>query len=61
MAGEAAFVGDSMTDVAAARNARLPVVAVSFGFSDRPAHELGADLVIDHYDELLPALARLRR
>lgn len=60
VAGDAAFVGDSMTDVAAARNARLPVVAVSFGFSDRPAHELGADLVIDHYDALLPALARLR-
>lgn len=54
------FVGDSMTDVSAARNARVPVIAVSFGFSDRPAADLGADLVIDHYDELLPALVRLR-
>ena len=57
---DAAFVGDSMTDVSAARNAGVPVVAVSFGFSDRPAAELGADLVIDHYDQLLPALARVR-
>ena len=57
---EAAFVGDSITDVAAARNAGVPVVAVSFGFSDRPVEALGADAVIDHYDQLLPALARIR-
>jgi hypothetical protein len=29
---------------------------VSFGFSDRPVAALGADAVIDHYRELLPAL-----
>lgn len=60
-AGDAAFVGDSATDVGAARNAGLPVVLVSFGFTDRPAHELGGDVVIDHYDALLPALRRLKR
>jgi phosphoglycolate phosphatase len=58
-AADAVFVGDSITDVHAARNAGLPVVAVSFGFADRPAAELGADLLIDHYDALLPALERL--
>lgn len=57
----AAFVGDSATDVGAARNAGLPVVVVSFGFSDVPVHSLGADAVIDHYDALLPALAGLPR
>lgn len=57
--GNAAFVGDSITDVATARAAGLPIVAVSFGFADRPAAELGADLVIDRFDELLPALRRL--
>jgi phosphoglycolate phosphatase len=57
--GDAAFVGDSATDVGAARNAGLPVVLVSFGFTDRPAHELGGDAVIDHYDDLLPALRGL--
>jgi phosphoglycolate phosphatase len=56
----AAFVGDSATDVGAARNAGLPVVLVSFGFTDTPAHELGADAVIDHYDALLPVLRGLR-
>lgn len=57
--GRAVFVGDSITDVDTARAAALPVIAVSFGFSDRPANTLGADLVIDHFDELLPALCRL--
>jgi phosphoglycolate phosphatase len=53
------FVGDSITDTTTARAAGIPVIAVSFGFSDRPIADLGADLVIDHYDELLPALRRL--
>jgi len=57
--GPAAFVGDSIYDVMAAKNAGVPSVVVSFGFLDRPAGELGADHVIDHYDELVPLLARL--
>jgi phosphoglycolate phosphatase len=57
----AAFVGDSITDTTTARAAGIPVIAVSFGFSDRPAADLGADLVIDHYDDLVGALRRLRR
>ncbi len=57
--GPAAFVGDSITDTDTAKAAKIPCVAVSFGFSDRPAAELGADVLIDHFDELIPALARL--
>lgn len=57
--GRAMFVGDSITDADTARAAGLPLIAVSFGFSDRPVEELGADAIIDHYDELLPALRRL--
>lgn len=56
-----AYVGDSITDTLTARAAGVPVVAVSFGFSDRPVIELGADVIIDHYDELVPALGRLCR
>ncbi|WP_310474726.1 HAD hydrolase-like protein, partial [Sandarakinorhabdus sp.] len=33
-ADDAAFVGDSATDVGAARNAGLPIVLVSFGYTD---------------------------
>ena len=58
-AARAAFVGDSIYDVMAAKNAGVPSVAVSFGFLDRPAAEFGADHVIDHYDELVPLLATL--
>lgn len=57
--GLAAFVGDSITDADTARAAGVPFVAVSFGFSDRPVEALGADAVIDRYDELVGALERL--
>lgn len=57
--GRFAMVGDSSYDVRAAKNADVPVVALSFGYNDEPAAELGADAVIDHYDELIGALERL--
>ena len=57
--GAAAFVGDTTFDTRAARAAKLPSVAVSFGFNDLPVHDLGADAVIDHFDALIPALRRL--
>lgn len=57
--GPAAFVGDSITDTDTAKAAGLPCVALSFGFSDRPPEELGADRLIDHWNELIPALASL--
>ena len=57
--GRAVLVGDSITDADTARAAGVPFIAVSFGFADRPVAELGAAAVIDHYDELLPALRRL--
>lgn len=59
--GSFAMVGDSTYDVRAARNAKVPVVALSFGYNDLPAAELGADAVIDHYDELVETLERLGR
>ena len=56
--GSAAFVGDTTFDTGAARAAGLPSIAVSFGFCNAPPRELGADAVIDHFDELVPALRR---
>jgi phosphoglycolate phosphatase len=55
--GSFVLVGDSITDADTARAAGVPFVAVSFGFSDRPAVALGADVIIDGFDELIPALA----
>jgi phosphoglycolate phosphatase len=57
--GPAAYVGDSMTDADTARAAGVPFIAVSFGFSDRPVGELGADLVIDAFSDLSAALDQL--
>lgn len=57
--GTAAFVGDSIYDVKAARAAGLPVIACSFGFLQQPVETLGADAVIDSFGELTPALLRL--
>ncbi|WP_296676686.1 HAD-IA family hydrolase [Novosphingobium sp.] len=57
--GRAAYVGDTTFDTGAAKAAGLPSIAVSFGFNDLPARQLGADAVIDHFDALIPALSRL--
>jgi phosphoglycolate phosphatase len=57
--GAAAYVGDTTYDTLAAKAAGLPCVAVSFGFNDLPAPQLGATVVIDHLDELIPALKKL--
>lgn len=57
--GRAAYIGDSIYDVMAAKNADVPSVAVSFGFLHGPVEELGADAIIDHFDELIPALRSL--
>jgi phosphoglycolate phosphatase len=57
--GSAVFLGDSIYDTLAARNAGIPSIAVSFGFLAGPVEELAADAVIDHYDELIPALETL--
>jgi len=57
----AAFVGDSIYDIMAAKNAGIPNIAVSFGFLMQPVEELGADTVIHGYGELIAALARIQR
>jgi phosphoglycolate phosphatase len=57
--GRAAFVGDSIYDIQAARNAGIPSIAVSFGFPLQPVEKLGADAVIDDYAELVPTLERI--
>ena len=57
--GHALMVGDSMTDVATARAAGVPVVAVDFGYTETPAAELGADRLISHFDALPAAVRQL--
>ncbi len=54
---QAIMVGDSATDIDAARNAGIPSVVVSFGYTTTPAAELGANHMIDHMSELPAAIA----
>jgi phosphoglycolate phosphatase len=52
---KAIMIGDSRTDIVTAQNARIPVIAVPFGYTDVPVRELGPDMVIDHFDQLVAA------
>jgi phosphoglycolate phosphatase len=52
----AIMVGDSGTDVRTARAAALPVIAVTFGYSEVPIESLGPDRLIGSYAELHAAI-----
>jgi phosphoglycolate phosphatase len=55
----AIMVGDSASDARAARAAGLPLILVDFGYADAPLAELGADVLISHFDQLPEACAAL--
>jgi phosphoglycolate phosphatase len=55
----AIMVGDAATDAGAARAAGVPLILVSFGYTETPAGDLHPDILIDHFDELPNACARL--
>jgi phosphoglycolate phosphatase len=55
----ALMIGDSINDVLAAKNAEVPVVVVTFGYTDVPARDLGGDALIDRFDELYDVVMRL--
>jgi phosphoglycolate phosphatase len=54
----AVMVGDSRTDIVTAQAAGIPVIAVTFGYTDIPLHGLGPDRVIGHFDELPKAVSQ---
>ncbi|RZJ06331.1 MAG: HAD family hydrolase [Brevundimonas sp.] len=53
------MVGDSITDLDAARATGVPCILTTFGYTDTPAAELGADALIAHFDELPAVIGRL--
>jgi phosphoglycolate phosphatase len=55
--GRCAMVGDSLTDIRTARAANIPVIAVDFGYSERPVAEFGPDRLISAYEQLPAAIA----
>jgi phosphoglycolate phosphatase len=55
----AVMVGDSINDALAARNAKVPLVLVSFGYTDVPPRDMDPDALIDRFDELYDQVLRL--
>ncbi len=55
----AIMVGDSKTDVSTARAAKVPIVAVDFGYSDVPIASLKPDRIISSFADLPAAVTAL--
>ncbi len=55
----AIMVGDSATDIDTARAAKIPVIAVDFGYSETAVSLLKPDCVISHFDALANAVHSL--
>jgi phosphoglycolate phosphatase len=53
------MVGDAGPDIGVARRAGVPVIGVSFGYTDVPVASLKPDRVIDHMSELKAAIESL--
>jgi phosphoglycolate phosphatase len=53
------MVGDAGTDIGVARRAGVPVIGVSFGYTEVPVAELKPDRLIDHMRDLPEAVAVL--
>jgi phosphoglycolate phosphatase len=50
------MVGDSENDIQAAIDAKLRSICVTFGYAHVPLDDIGADALIDHFDDLAQAL-----
>ncbi|HXD45047.1 MAG TPA: phosphoglycolate phosphatase [Pseudolabrys sp.] len=55
----AIMIGDSETDIRTARAAGIPVIAVDFGYSERPVAEFAPDRVISHFNQLPDEIASI--
>jgi phosphoglycolate phosphatase len=53
----AIMIGDTETDIRTAQAARIPSIAVDFGYSSVPVAQFAPDMVISSYRELTPELA----
>ena len=50
--------GDSETDIRTAQNTRVPVIAVTFGYTAQPVETFHPTHVINHYDEAWPIVLK---
>ena len=55
----AIMIGDSAIDIRTARAAGIPVIAVDFGYSERPVSEFRPDRIISHFAQLPASVAAI--
>jgi len=53
------MVGDTATDVDAAKNSGIPSIVVDFGYSPTPVQSLGASKIISNFDQLWDAVEQI--
>ncbi|HRD75348.1 MAG TPA: HAD family hydrolase [Hyphomicrobiaceae bacterium] len=53
------MIGDNETDIATAKAAGVPVIAVTFGYTHEPVATFEPNATIDHYRELVPTIRRI--
>jgi len=56
---DAIMVGDSIADIDGAQNAKIPCIAVTFGYSDVAVKDLGPQAVIECFSQLPQTVANL--
>ena len=54
----AVMIGDTDTDLKTARNAEIPCILTSFGYSHIPVARLKPDVIVDRFDQIPAALER---
>jgi phosphoglycolate phosphatase len=57
--GFAVMIGDSATDIATARSAGIPVIAVDFGYTDVPVARFAPDRVLSSFSQMPDAILQL--
>lgn len=55
----AVMVGDAATDAGAARAAGVPLILMTYGYTETPAAELGPDILLDRFEDVPDAVLRL--
>jgi phosphoglycolate phosphatase len=58
--GATIMVGDAGTDIGVARRAGVPVIGVTFGYTETPIEELKPDLIISRMADLPQAVRELQ-
>ncbi|MCL4158022.1 UNVERIFIED_CONTAM: hypothetical protein GTU68_063733 [Idotea baltica] len=53
---QAVMIGDTDTDLKTARNAEIPCILTTFGYSNIPVARLKPDVIVDRFDQIPDAL-----